>query len=628
MKLSLYQRILAPIIALVVLSVALISWFTYFMSSRTLIESARNDVAALAQSTVTNMAVWLSDRSLDLQTWANQKMYQTCTQDSFVGQAARKSACAELAALEQRYGLFEMLAVADKDGRIVAASQTNALGKVTVGDADYFKAAMEGRPSISQSSLSPLTGKPMFVMAAPIREGDKTAGVLVANVSLEKFGARFVLGRKFGRTGYQFLIDPKGLTLVHPSKELEFKLNINEFAWGKEMIQLRSGSMIYEFKGAEKLAGCATLADLGWLVGATAPTSELLSAPRLIAKVNLGLGLGIVLAAGLITTLVARSVARPLKNLTVTLRENADQVKREAEQVAGSSQSLAEGTSQQAASLEEASASVEEISSMTKQNAKGAQNAKTLANQTRQAAEGGSGDMEHMTRAMEEMKTASANVAKVIRTIDEIAFQTNILALNAAVEAARAGEAGMGFAVVADEVRNLAQRSAQAAKETAELIENALQKSERGAHLSVQVAQGLGQIVTKARQVDELVAQIATASSEQSQGLTQIGLAFSEMDKVTQTSAANAEEGAAAAAELSGQADVLKEAVTQLTELVEGSRSATTPTAPAHGQRPPAAKAPRKTDTASPPKVEADFFGAAQTVQAGQPGDHPKRLQV
>lgn len=622
MKFSLYQRILAPTIALVVLSVALISWFTYYMSSRTLIENARNDVASLAQTTVTNMAVWLADRELDLQTWASQKMYQTCTQDSFVGQAARKTVCGELAALEQRYGLFEILGVADKEGRIVAASQTNALGHVTVGDADYFKAALEGRAMVSQPTRSPQSGKPIFVLACPIKDGEKTSGALVGMVSLERFGQRFVLNRKVQQTGYLYLVDNKALMLVHPKKELEQKLNLTQYPWGREMAAMKGGSLLYTFEGVDKLSGFATLPGLGWMASATAPTAELLSAPRLIAKVNLGLGIGIVLVAGFVTTMVARSVARPLKTLTATLKDNAEQVKQEANQVSSASQTLAEGTSAQAASLEEASASVEEISSMTKQNAK------TLANQTRQAAEGGAGEMQQMSRAMEEMKTASANVAKVIRTIDEIAFQTNILALNAAVEAARAGEAGMGFAVVADEVRSLAQRSAQAAKETAELIENALQKSERGAHLSVQVASGLEQIVTKARQVDELVAQIATASSEQSQGLNQIGLAFSEMDKVTQSSAANAEEGAAAAAELSGQAEVLKEAVAQLTALVEGTRAATAPTVPAQERRPLAAKPPRKPDVASPSKVEADFFGDAQTAQVSQPGDHPRRLQA
>jgi methyl-accepting chemotaxis protein len=240
-------------------------------------------------------------------------------------------------------------------------------------------------------------------------------------------------------------------------------------------------------------------------------------------------------------------------------------------QISSASQSLAEGASEQAASLEETSASLEEIASMTKRNAENALSAKDLSSETRQAAETGSSNMHEMNRAMADIQSASGNISKIIKTIDEIAFQTNILALNAAVEAARAGEAGAGFAVVADEVRNLAQRSAQAAKETAEKIEDSISKSANGVALSGKVTESLGQIVTKARQVDELVAEIATASREQSQGIDQVNTAVTQMDKVTQTNAATAEESASASEELSAQAATLREIVADLQTLVTGS---------------------------------------------------------
>jgi methyl-accepting chemotaxis protein len=240
---------------------------------------------------------------------------------------------------------------------------------------------------------------------------------------------------------------------------------------------------------------------------------------------------------------------------------------------------LAEGASEQAASLEETSASLEEMSSMTKRNADSALAAKELTGQTRAAAECGARDMQEMNDAMAAIKTSGDNIAKIIKTIDEIAFQTNILALNAAVEAARAGEAGMGFAVVADEVRNLAQRSAQAAKETAEKIEDSIGKSHRGVQISGKVAGGLQEIVAKARKVDELVAEIAAASREQNEGISQVNAAIGEMDKVTQNNAASAEESASASEELNAQAATLKDSVGELLKLVDGSNAGKNTTA-------------------------------------------------
>ncbi len=262
---------------------------------------------------------------------------------------------------------------------------------------------------------------------------------------------------------------------------------------------------------------------------------------------------------------MSQAVTRHIRALAGRLSEGCNQVASAATQVAAASQQLAEGASEQAASIEETSASLEEMASMTKRNAESAQAAKNLVGQARQAADTGVADVEHMTAAMDAVKTSSEQITKIIKTIDEIAFQTNILALNAAVEAARAGEAGMGFAVVADEVRNLAQRSAQAARETADRIEDALKKTQQGVQISGKVAQGLKDITAKVREVDQIVAEIATASVEQSQGISQINTAVTQMDKVTQANAATAEETASASEELSNQAKAFKEELVQFT---------------------------------------------------------------
>jgi methyl-accepting chemotaxis protein len=266
----------------------------------------------------------------------------------------------------------------------------------------------------------------------------------------------------------------------------------------------------------------------------------------------------------------ARSVRRSLRQTIDFLNSSSGEINDATRQVSGSSQTLADSSSEQAASLEETSAAIEETASMTKRNADSAQNAKRLANEARHSADTGTQHMQAMVAATQAITAASSDIAKILKTIDEIAFQTNILALNAAVEAARAGEAGLGFAVVADEVRSLAQRCATAAKETAVKIDDSVAKSQQGAQISAAVAMSFGEIQARVRDLDQLVAEIATASNEQNEGLGQLNTAVSEMDKVTQRNAASAEETAAAAQQLNAQAQALQQAITGLEQLVSG----------------------------------------------------------
>jgi len=285
------------------------------------------------------------------------------------------------------------------------------------------------------------------------------------------------------------------------------------------------------------------------------------------------LAAGGLLVLVVISAVVARSIPRPFAVVIAQLSETARANAASSSLISQSSTTLAEGASEQAASLEETSASLEEISSMAKRNADSARNANELTRQTRAAADAGTSDVEAMNQAMDAIKASSDGIAKIIKTIDEIAFQTNILALNAAVEAARAGEAGAGFAVVAEEVRALAQRSATAAKETADKIDDSVNKSRHGADVCAKVATGLKEIAAKSRQVDELVGEIASASTEQNQGIEQVNLAVSQMDKIVQASAARAEEGASVAQELTSQSTSLEQNVLQLESLVGGRRN-------------------------------------------------------
>jgi methyl-accepting chemotaxis protein len=275
---------------------------------------------------------------------------------------------------------------------------------------------------------------------------------------------------------------------------------------------------------------------------------------------------------------IKESLNAAVTNLDEALQQvatGAHQVASAAGQISSGSESLAEGAAQQASSLQEVSSSIEEMASMTKQNAAHAGEANNLAGAARSSADQGLAAMTRMSRAIDDIKNSSDETAHIVKTIDDLAFQTNLLALNAAVEAARAGDAGKGFAVVAEEVRNLARRSAEAAKNTAGLIEQSVKNADGGVRISQEVAQSLAEIAEGSRQVSDLVAEIAAASNEQSQGIAQIGSAISQMDRVTQQNAANSEESASAAEELTAQAQELQ----VMTESF--ALSAATPPAPA-----------------------------------------------
>ncbi len=300
-----------------------------------------------------------------------------------------------------------------------------------------------------------------------------------------------------------------------------------------------------------------------------------------IAATVLGIAalLGILLAAG-----ITRSLSRGLIGVSDALEAGATRTAEAAGQLAAVNRTVAAGCAEQGSSVAETGAALEQMSVMTRCTADNAAQAKELAQQARAAAHAASGTMAEMDTAMQSIGDSSAEVAKIVKQIDEIAFQTNILALNAAVEAARAGEAGAGFAVVADEVRSLAQRSAAAARETAERIEAAIESSRQGTASCDRVGKALAEIAERVTAADKLVAEIATAAREQSQGIRQIGTAMTQLDQVTQENAARADEGAGAAADLTTQAATVQEHVTRLRSLVVPPRNA--PARPAGDARP------------------------------------------
>ncbi|MBK9129045.1 MAG: MCP four helix bundle domain-containing protein [Phycisphaerales bacterium] len=332
-----------------------------------------------------------------------------------------------------------------------------------------------------------------------------------------------------------------------------------------------------------------------------------------------------VVAALSLGMLITRGINRNLSRLASQLDDGANQVTDASRQVASASQQLAAGASQQASSLEETSSALEQMAAMTRTNAANAEKANELAGQARKSADQGEQTMGELNTAMTAINESAAQIGKIIKVIEEIAFQTNLLALNAAVEAARAGEMGKGFAVVAEEVRNLAQRSAQAARDTTNLIEGAVTRAKQGTTVATNAGKSLSSIVADVANVAELLAGISKASGEQAQGVDQINTAVSQMDKVTQQNAAGAEESASAAEQLSAQAQTLKQVVDELTVLVRGATGdASASGSSSQGTRPRANRsaarnAPARAAASQPAHTPAahDDFNFGQDFAAG-----------
>jgi methyl-accepting chemotaxis protein len=313
--------------------------------------------------------------------------------------------------------------------------------------------------------------------------------------------------------------------------------------------------------------------DAPWTLSVVAPMDKVLAGAASVRARSIGIGVLAALVMLVLVLFVARSIAAGLADMIQTLTEASHAVLGAAEQLRGASRNISEGANTQASSLDALGASMSEIGMQTARNAAGAQTTKTVTLEARQAAESGVTDVDALNHAMSAITTSGASIAKAIKTIDEIAFQTNILALNAAVEAARAGDAGLGFSVVADEVRRLAQRCAQASRETGESLGDSIEKSRQGADIGRKVADRLREITERIFRVDDLVASIAGASDQQRMQLADVNQSLEQLGRVTQANAAAAEESSAEAETLGGQADALGAAVAELNKLV-GDRPA------------------------------------------------------
>ena len=467
---------------------------------------------------------------------------------------------------------YEAAYVTDANGVIQADGVGGTYRGINVADRDYFQSAKNGKSIIGTPVKSKKTGKPIAVAATPLYgDNGNFVGTLCAALNVEMI-CQTINETKIGNTGYAFMFDGEGMTVAHPKKEFVLELN-GKTIQGMEslikvMLEQKTGIESYAFKGVDKLAGYAPVPLTGWSIGITQDRNDFMAIAETIRN-SIIITTVIMLAIAIgIAWFFSRSITKPIIKITTLLNEGYNQIVSAADQVSSSSQGLAEGTSQQAAAIEETSASMEQMAAQTKQNAGNTAQANSLVIETGSVVEKANRSMNNLMASMAEITLASTETSKIIKTIDEIAFQTNLLALNAAVEAARAGNAGAGFAVVAAEVRNLALRSAEAAKNTSDMIETTLKKVNAGHTIVSETNAAFTDVAIRSERVSQLIGEISEASKEQSLGISQVTKAIEEMDKVVQQNAATAEESASASEELHAQAESMRSFIQDLSAVI------------------------------------------------------------
>jgi hypothetical protein len=524
----------------------------------------------------------------------------------------------------QLYGLYQLLIMVDTGGRVIAVNDRDASGKAidtawlyskNFSDASWFKDAMAGRTLDSgtlkgtvvedayfDEDVKRVNGNDGLVLgfSAVVRDDEgnpigvwnnRATFALVEDVVTSAYvemkqqklaSTELTVLDRDGRVLVDYDAVTSGSEMVRRDPAVLLRLNLAEkgVAAAQRLVARASGhgrslharKKIWQTAGYAASKGAMGYAGLGWGVMVRTDERESLAAVRRL-RFNMFLVLGdIVLGLSAMAWGLSRLLTRPIMGSVVGLGSGADQVALAAAQLSESAQSLSRGATEQAASLEETSASMEEIGSMTASNATNANHAAERAQEVDVLLRTFGEALRGTAASMHRIRTSSAQVSKIIKTVDEIAFQTNILALNAAVEAARAGAAGMGFAVVADEVRSLAQRSAQAARDTTCLIEEAIGSSEEGVRSVEQITSSIGAIQEKVSEVRGLAQSVRDASQQQAAGFKQVSQAVVQLEKITQTAAATAEESAAASEELSAQAETARFEVQVLTEVVNGRR--------------------------------------------------------
>ncbi len=570
-KMKLNIKIVSIVTVLVILICGMLTYVSYKLASDTIAKELNMSMSKIAEESSKRVELVIESNLGVLTELAKRERTQSL--DWKIQQESLKDDV-------KRLGYLDM-AIVNKEG---IAKYILGNNEANLGDRDYVRKAFAGEENVSNVLVSRVTGDVVVMYAVPIRVENQVEAVLIARAEGTYFNT-ITDELVIGEGGHAFIVGEDSTLYAHPSRELVID-QINLFAEmqkdndtyvnvGKALQKsgLRKKTVIeYEFHGTERVMGMAPINKTNWTLLVGSHKEYVMKGIYELRKISIYMSILFSIIGGVLAMFLAGSIVKPIKNISEKLKTSASQIKSASTELSYSSQEMADTSSNQASSIEETSSTLDETSAMVQQNTNNTQNAKELSHKTKSAVVKGNKEMVEMTVAMNEIKDSSDQISKIIKVIENIAFQTNILALNAAVEAARAGDAGMGFAVVAEEVRDLAQKSSEAAKDTAKMIKESMGKTDKGVNLSEKVLASLEEINLDTSKLDTLMEEIETASKEQSQGIIQISEAMNQMGRGVQEAAANSEETAASAEELNAQSESMDEIVRELLNLIEGEK--------------------------------------------------------